>query len=106
MPIVVVVASLCTALAVRFLTILSPSSVFPHLESFGWSELNDLEQASTGSGRRSATHSLTLLLHDLADLHRRVEKLGSAAVQADRLSLVQLSFAVIGGDALLLTGTL
>lgn len=36
------------------------------------------------------SHRLALLLHNLADLHRRVEELGRAAVQADGLALVEL----------------
>lgn len=58
-----------------------------------------LEEATAGLG---ATHGRTLLLHNLANLHRRVEELGGAAVEADGLALVELALAVVGGDALLL----
>jgi hypothetical protein len=60
---------------------------------------------STRPGLSSA-HRLALLLHNLADLHGRVEELCGAAVEADRLALVEVAFAVIGGDALLLAGLL
>lgn len=43
-----------------------------------------------------------LLLHDLANLDRRVEILGGAAVKADGLALVELGLAVIGGNTLFL----
>ena len=49
-----------------------------------------------------AAESLALLLHNLADLHRRVEELCGAAVEADGLALVELTLAVVVGDALLL----
>lgn len=49
-----------------------------------------------------ATHSLSLLLHNLANLHGRIEELCGAAVEADGFALVELAFAVVGGDALLL----
>lgn len=49
-----------------------------------------------------ATEGLALLLHDLADLHRCVEELGCATVEADRLALVELALAVVVGNALLL----
>ena len=54
-----------------------------------------LEHAAAASSLSSA-----LLLHDLADLHRCVEELDSAAVEADGLALVKVAFAVVGGDAL------
>lgn len=54
-------------------------------------------------------HTTTLLLastllHLLADLDVDVEELGDTAVQADRLALVQVALAVVGGDALLGAG--
>lgn len=49
-----------------------------------------------------ATEGLALLLHDLADLHRCVEELGCATVEADGLALVELALAVVVGNALLL----
>lgn len=42
-----------------------------------------------------------LALHLLADLDVDVEELGHAAVEADGLALVEVAFAVIGGDTLL-----
>lgn len=42
-----------------------------------------------------------LALHLLADLDVDVEELGHAAVEADGLALVEVTFAVIGGDTLL-----
>lgn len=59
-----------------------------------------LEHATTAL--LATAESLTLLLHDLADLHRCVEELGCATVEADGLALVELALAVVGGDALLL----
>lgn len=55
------------------------------------------------------THAATLLaggftLHLLADLDVDVEELGHAAVEADRLALVEVAFAVVGGDTLLSAG--
>lgn len=52
------------------------------------------------------SHRLTLLLHNLADLHRRIEELGRAAIQADRLALVELRLPVVGRNALLLASLL
>jgi D-aminopeptidase len=54
-------------------------------------------------------HTTTLLLtstllHLLANLDVDVEELGDTAVQADRLALVQVALAVVGGDALLSAG--
>ena len=49
-----------------------------------------------------ATHSLSLLLHNLANLHGRIEELGGAAIEADGFTLVELAFAVISRDTLLL----
>ena len=49
-----------------------------------------------------SAHGLALLLHNLADLHGRVEELGGTPVEADRLALVELALAVVVGDALLL----
>lgn len=60
---------------------------------------NFLEHAAA---RLGASHGLTLLLHDLANFHRRVEELGGATVEADGLALVELALAVVGRDALLL----
>lgn len=65
---------------------------------------NSLEQTTAGLGR--ATHSLALLLHNLTDLHRRIQELGRTAVQAHRLTLVQLALAVVGGDTLFLASLL
>lgn len=45
-----------------------------------------------------------LALHLLADLDVDVEELGHAAVEADGLALVEVAFAVIGGDTLLGAG--
>lgn len=42
-----------------------------------------------------------LALHLLADLDVDVEELGHAAVETDGLALVEVTFAVIGGDTLL-----
>lgn len=53
-----------------------------------------------------AAESLTLLLHNLADLHRRVEELCGATVEADGLALVELALAVVVGDTLLLARVL
>lgn len=53
-----------------------------------------------------AAEGLALLLHNLADLHRRVEELCGAAVEADGLALVELALAVVVGDALLLARVL
>lgn len=53
-----------------------------------------------------STHSLTLLLHNLANLHARIEELGCATIQADGLALVKLALAVIGRNALLLARSL
>ena len=50
----------------------------------------------------SAAHSLALLLHNLANLHRRIEKLGGATVEADGFALVELALAVVGRDTLFL----
>ena len=50
----------------------------------------------------SAAHSLALLLHNLANLHRRIEELGCASVEADGFALVELALAVVGRDALFL----
>src|SRR6478736_1462430 len=50
----------------------------------------------------ATTKSLALLLHNLADLHRCIEELGCATVEADRLALVELALAVIVRNALLL----
>lgn len=60
----------------------------------------------TAAALLALAHRLALLLHNLADLHRRVEELGGAAVEADGLALVELAFAVVGGDALGLAGLL
>lgn len=65
-----------------------------------------LEQAAAASLLSPATHGLALLLHNLADLDGRVEELCGAPVEADGLALVELAFAVVGGDALLLAGIL
>lgn len=59
-----------------------------------------LEEATAGGG--TALLRTALRLHNLADLHRRVEELCGAAVEADGLALVELALAVVGGDALLL----
>jgi hypothetical protein len=59
-----------------------------------------LEHATTAL--LAASESLALLLHDLADLHRCVEELGCAAVEANRLALVELALAVVVRNALLL----
>lgn len=67
-------------------------------------ELPGLEETATAL--LALAHRLALLLHNLADLHRRVEELGGAAVEADGLALVELAFAVVGGDALGLAGLL
>lgn len=45
-----------------------------------------------------------LALHLLADLDVDIEELGHTTVEADRLALVEVAFAVIGGDALLGAG--
>jgi len=45
-------------------------------------------------------HLLTVLLHELVGLHVRLEELRRAAVEADGFALVDLAFAVVGGDAL------
>lgn len=45
-----------------------------------------------------------LALHLLADLDVDVEELGHAAVEANGLALVEVAFAVIGGDTLLGAG--
>lgn len=58
-----------------------------------------LEHATT-TALSASSHGLALLLHDLADLHRGVEELGGASVEADGLALVELALAVVGGDAL------
>jgi hypothetical protein len=58
-----------------------------------------LEHAAT---LLATTESLALLLHDLADLHRCVEELGCATVEANGLALVELALAVVAGDTLLL----
>lgn len=58
------------------------------------------------------THATTVLLgigggfalHLLADLDVDIEELGDAAVQADGFALVEIAFAVVGGDALLGAG--
>lgn len=62
--------------------------------------LVDLEDTSALLGR--GAHGLALLLHNLRDLHRGVEELCGAAVEADGLALVELGLAVVGGDALFL----
>lgn len=54
-------------------------------------------------------HTTTLLLtsallHLLANLDVDIEELGDTAVQADRLALVQVALAVVGGDTLLGAG--
>lgn len=54
-------------------------------------------------------HTTTLLLtstllHLLANLDVDIEELGDTAVQADRLALVQVTLAVVGGDTLLGAG--
>lgn len=59
-----------------------------------------LKHATASGG--SSTHGLSLLLHNLTDLHGRVEELGGAPVQAHGFALVELPLAVVGGDALLL----
>lgn len=61
-----------------------------------------LEHAAAATTLGSAAHGLALLLHNLANLHRRVEELGGASVEADGLALVEVAFAVVGRDALLL----
>jgi hypothetical protein len=71
---------------------------------FSYSFFFYLKQSS-GAGLSSA-HGLALLLHDLADLHGRVEELCGAAVEADGLALVELALAVVGRNALLLAGLL
>ena len=48
--------------------------------------------------------SLRLALHLLRNLDVDLEELAHAAVQADRLALVQVGFAVLGRDALLGAG--
>lgn len=50
----------------------------------------------------SAAHGLALLLHNLANLHRRIEELGGASVEADGFALVELALAVVGRNALFL----
>lgn len=62
-------------------------------------EKDHLEHAT---GLRASAHGLTLLLHDLANLHGSVEELCRASVEADGLALVELALAVVGRDALLL----
>ncbi len=61
-----------------------------------------LEHAATATLGLTAAHGLALLLHNLADLHRRVEELCGASVEADGLALVEVALTVVGGDALLL----
>ena len=46
----------------------------------------------------------SLSLHLLGNLDVDLEELGHAAVEADRFALVQIGFAVAGGDALLGAG--
>lgn len=53
---------------------------------------------------RPAASLLRLLLQDLGHLHVDVEELGSAAVEADALALVQIALAVVVGHALLGAG--
>lgn len=58
------------------------------------------------------THATTVLLsigggfalHLLADLDVDIEELGDTAVQADGFALVEIAFAVVGGNALLGAG--
>jgi hypothetical protein len=50
----------------------------------------------------ATTESLALLLHNLANLHRCIEELGCATVEADGLALVELTLAVVVRNALLL----
>ena len=52
--------------------------------------------------RHATTESLALLLHNLANLHRCIEELGCATVEADGLALVELTLAVVVRNALLL----
>lgn len=62
------------------------------------------------STRLHQAHAATLLvgigltLHLLADLDVDVEELGHAAVETDGLALVEVAFAVIGGNTLLGAG--
>lgn len=62
------------------------------------------------STRLHEAHAATLLvgigltLHLLADLDVDVEELGHAAVETDGLALVEVAFAVIGGNTLLGAG--
>jgi hypothetical protein len=55
-------------------------------------------------GTLHAKAHTSTLLHLLANLDVDVEELGDTAVQADRLALVQVALAVVGGDALLGAG--
>jgi hypothetical protein len=64
---------------------------------------------SSKTALHAQAHAATLLvgsltLHLLADLDVDIEELGDAAVQADGLALVEVAFAVIGGDTLLCAG--
>lgn len=52
----------------------------------------------------AALVGIGLALHLLANLDVDVEELGHAAVEADRLALVEVAFAVISGDTLLGAG--
>ncbi len=66
-----------------------------------WVGIFRLEEAAGGTASGALLRA-TLLLHNLTDLHRGVEELGGAAVEADGLALVELALAVVGGDALFL----
>lgn len=78
----------------------APLSHDPH--SFKRTSFQQLTNFLKQTAATLATHSLTLRLHNLADLHGRIEELGGTAVQADGLALVELALAVVGGHALLL----
>lgn len=59
-----------------------------------------LKHAAASGG--SSSQGLSLLLHNLTDLHGRIEELGGAPVQAHGFALVELPLAVVGGYTLLL----
>jgi hypothetical protein len=63
---------------------------------------------SKGTSLHAEAHAALLLssltLHLLADLDVDVEELGHAAVETDGFALVQVGFAVVGGDAFLGAG--
>jgi len=54
--------------------------------------------------RRSSSIRIRLPLHLLADLHIDLKEFGHAAVEADRLALVEIGFAVVLVEAFLRAG--